>query len=189
MRLSILLCGSLLGSAQLLAQQPEYRSIAPGCPGQLGTPDLRTEAGALPIAGRPFLTRIQGVPQTTAIGILGLSTERWLDYELPLELGSIGMPGCYLHCDVRMASILQVSNNQARWQIDLPEDPAWIGHTFYQQAFVLDPSVPGLGAVLSEARQGVIAAPQEAPFASIDFPPPLASTTADSILVRGQAYD
>lgn len=179
----------LLSCSQARAQDPGYRSIGSGCPGAFGSPILTAKASAVPILGLTFRSQVHDSSQAAAIGILGLSTRDWLGFALPLHLAVIGMPGCYLHTSIRRSIPLSPGKTRSTWALELPMDPAWIGRSFYQQVLVFDGSGPGTGAVMSNANQGTIAAPQQAPFAKIAFPPPVSWTDAESILVRGHAYD
>ncbi len=75
---------------------------------------------------------------------------------LPADLGVIGMPGCFLYCDVRRQETLGINNFRAFWSIEIPRDPSWVGREFYQQAIVLDETVPDIGVVMSDAMQGIV---------------------------------
>ncbi len=87
---------------------------------------------------------------------MGLSTTDWASFPLPLNLDIIQMPGCILYTDLRRTKGLTTVNGQASWDVVLPSDPEWLGRSFFQQVLVIDPSVPGLGAVMSNAAEGII---------------------------------
>ncbi|MHC5066382.1 MAG: hypothetical protein ACYTG5_20700, partial [Planctomycetota bacterium] len=193
MQRSLVCGGSVLFAAamacQLGAQETRYFKIGEGCPGPLGTPTLNAEASAVPILGRTFSTELSNVPDGSAIGILGLSTSKWGQLSLPIELEAFLMPECWLYTDLRRARPLDIDGGRATWDFQMPTSAAWIGQSFYQQVLVLDAGELGEDALISNAMQGIITAPQPAPFASIAFPPPNSLTDGESVLVRGRAFD
>jgi len=187
-------CGTLLAcfalASQVLPQDPTYSNFASGCPGSAGIPLLEADAGSLPELGSSFRARLSNVPAVGfAVGITGLSTTTWSGFTLPLDLGLIGMPGCTLYTDMRRTATIIIVGGQGTWDTNLPSSPEWLGQRFYQQVFVVDGSIPGLGAVMSNACEGIIGTPNTAPVASIAFPPPISLTDEDTILVRGHASD
>ena len=91
------------------------------------------------------------------------------------------MPGCTLYTDLWRTTVLTSIGGEAIWNTELPGEPAFLGRSFYQQVFVVDSGVPGLGAVMSNAAEGVIGSPG-APVARIVFPPPSSVTDEDTIL-------
>lgn len=155
---SALILGLTLATS-LSAQAASYTPFGTGCPGSAGTPMLTAGVKSLPVLGQTFVSRIANVPLlATGIGITGLSRRRWAGGRLPLDLVVIGMPGCQLYTDIRLTVGLVSLASDVTWNTNIPSDPSFIGQSFYQQAFILDPSVPGLGAVMSNAAEGVIGA-------------------------------
>jgi hypothetical protein len=50
-------------------------------------------------------------------------------------------------------------DQQAKYRLPIPDSPALVGVRFYNQAVVVDPSANALGAVMSDAAEGVIGRP------------------------------
>lgn len=188
-RMQLTLATGLVLSGMTLAQGPKYGPIGDGCAGILGTPSLAADSGALPVFGARFRTRLTKAADGAAIGIIGLDRSNWAGFPLPLDLGSIGMPGCLLHTDVRYSIGLVVRDEEASWDIDLPSLPIWQGRSFYQQVLVLDTAANSTGAVLSNANEGVIDVEKASPLVKIVFPPPRSLTNETSVMVRGTAVD
>lgn len=74
----------------------------------------------------------------------------------PTSLGSFGMPGCFQEVSADAAVFLSGLNGQARFELAIPNMPGLVGLHFYNQAVVLDPAANALGAVMSDAAEGVI---------------------------------
>ena len=68
------------------------------------------------------------------------------------------MPGCMQYASIEFAFTLLNSGGMATWELPIPNNPALIGLTFYTQALVFDFGVNLLGAVVSNAGEGVIGA-------------------------------
>ncbi len=177
-------------TSTIAAQDPSYTTIGAGCPGSAGTPTL-SAIGGLPRVAETFTSQLTNVGDIGfAIGITGLSNASWGVVPLPADLTLVGMPGCLLFTDVRRQQALSINQGSADWELELPVGPEWQGTTFYQQAFVLDDSVPGLGGVMSDAAEGVIGLSlTEAPQVAVAFPPPCSTTENDYVVVRGTATD
>lgn len=156
---SILMTGlslliSLLLVASATTQVATHTRIADGCPGSQGVPSLQTSAESLPILGDVFSVELSNVPDAgVAIGITGLSTTIWRATALPFDLTLSGLPGCFLHTDVRWTTGLVIAGGRASWDVNLPGSVDWIGRSFFQQVFVLE---PGGGASMSDASEAVI---------------------------------
>ena len=169
--ISIVFCAmlmSLLLTAPTSAQGASYVQIAAGCPGSAGVPSLNAAADSSPILGETFSVELTNVPSSSiALGIIGLSISSWGTSPLPLDLSIIGMPSCLLYTDIRRQIGLVIAGGTTTWDTTLPSTAEWIGVSFYQQVFVVDDSVPGLGAVMSDANEGVIGAPPFGRFAYV----------------------
>lgn len=126
--------------------------VAPGCSGSLGVPTPRTER--LPWIGETLLVQFDNVPVGASVAvILGLS-DRWLagGFPLPVDLSPIGMTGCQLANSIDDA----VPAPSGRWTMGIPNDPVFVGATFFDQAIVVDPLANPFGAVLSAGSRAIV---------------------------------
>lgn len=172
-----------------LAQEAKYTQFGTGCAGSIGVPLLEANPGSFPELDSTFTARLSNVPDGISIGILGLSATDWAGFSLPMDLGSLGMSGCTLYTNLLRTTELTSVGGQATWDTVLPNSPGLLGVSFFQQVFVFDSSQPGLGAVLSNAAEGIVGLEKPSPRAEIIFPTFDTLTTAQSILVRGTATD
>ncbi|MHC5065455.1 MAG: CARDB domain-containing protein [Planctomycetota bacterium] len=148
---------SLILASPLASQAPSYTPYGKGCPGAVGVPELRASRNDLPVIGETFLTEVTNLPfLTSGIGITGRSDEFWGKAALPFDLSVVAMPGCFLYTDIRYTRTLLSRPGIGSWSTTIPDDSTLIGQSFYQQAFILDRSVPGLGAIMSNAAHGVM---------------------------------
>ena len=76
---------------------------------------------------------------------------------LPIDLGVIGAPGCFIHASVDYAIPLTAAGTSARWPtIQLPNDPSLAGAFFYDHSIWLDAAANALGAVVGwSSRWGI----------------------------------
>ncbi len=158
---------SLVLAASASSQVGSYRRIGLGCAGSVGVPRLDAVAESLPFIGETFSVELTNVPiDGVAVGIVGLSNTSWGAFILPLDLAFINLVGCTLYTDVRRLNDLVIAGGTATWDLTLPSSGELIGRSFFQQVAVVDPGIPGLGLVMSDANEGVIGAP---PFALIAY--------------------
>jgi len=129
-----------------------YVSFAQGCAGS--RPPTRLVPRETPRIGRNLQVTLFDLPANVALLAMGFQRTS------PLSLASLGMPGCDLHISVDATAGLSGQQNQAQWSLPIPDLPSLVGLRFYNQALVLDPNAGnGLGAVLSDAAEGVIGYP------------------------------
>jgi len=128
-----------------------YVSFAHGCAGSL--PATRLVPRDTPRIGRTLEVTLFDLPQDIAVLAFG-----WQQAPAPgVDLAFLGMPGCNLNVSLDAIVALAGVNQQAKWQLPIPNSPLWIGTRFYNQALVLDPGAGnGFGAVLSDAAEAVI---------------------------------
>jgi len=127
-----------------------YVSFAPGCPGSL--PSARLIPRDTPRIGKTLEVTLFDLPQSVAFLVFG-----WQQLPSPVDLGFLGMPGCNLHISLDTIVPLVGTNQQARWELPIPNHASWVGTRFYNQALVLDPAAGnGFGAVVSDAAEAVI---------------------------------
>ncbi len=136
-----------------------WSAFGSGCGGSFGTPGLATAAGSLPVLGGTFQMLVQGLPlppMAPTFGLLGFSKTTWGTVPLPLDLAAIGMPGCRAWIAPEASLLLTRIGNTATWALPIPAAAGLVGQDFYAQAFVLDAGWNALGAVVSNAGEGVI---------------------------------
>ncbi len=125
----------------------------------MGTPALAPVASQLPWVGESFDLEITSIPQTALnvpFGLIGFSKTSWESFSLPRDLAVHGMPGCTQYVSIDFSSILARVGGVATWEIPIPNDAGLVGLTFYTKALVFDFGVNPLGAVVSNAGEGVI---------------------------------
>lgn len=133
-----------------------YGTFGVGCAGSAGTPSLSAQ-GAVPLIGEPFTVYLADLPADQAtLMLVGTSRTAMNGFQLPLELSGLGMPGCtlYVSCDFSMPLFNWAGS--AMWMVMVPNEPSLIGASFYNQALVIDRVANPLGAILTNAGEGVI---------------------------------
>lgn len=125
-----------------------YVSFAPGCAGT--RPATRLIPRNTPHIGKTHQVRLFDLPQHCAVMVLGWSRVP------PVSLTPLGMPGCQGEVSLDAALFVAGQNHQAVYQLPIPDWTGLVGLHFYNQAVVLDPGANALGAVVSEAAEGVI---------------------------------
>src|SRR6185436_11941126 len=93
-----------------------------------------------PRIGAPLQVTVDNLPADAAFLLLGFSNTSSAFGSLPLDLAAFGMPGCTLHTSVDDIALLLGSGGRAVHTIAIPDDPAFVGIHFYQQAVVIDPA-------------------------------------------------
>lgn len=106
-----------------------------------------------PRVGQPIPMLVQNLSPGTVLPALaiGLSNVTIGAAPLPLALDFIGAPGCFLHNDavVDIGHVLLLQGNAATGTISIANNPAWIGFTFFLQAWGLAPGSNPLGITTS----------------------------------------
>jgi alpha-tubulin suppressor-like RCC1 family protein len=147
----------LSGSAEFpgarIGPTSTYIAYAPGCAGSGPVPRLIPQD--TPRIGRTLAVGLIDLPMD--IAVLGMGFQR---PATPLDLGSVGMPGCSLAIQADAVGLLVGQNRTARWELTIPDTLALLGVRFQNQALVLDPAAGNaFGAVISDAAEGVIGRP------------------------------
>lgn len=120
-----------------------------GCLGSAGLPQMYAEGWQRPRLGEAFVVEASGLPATFALMILGFRDDQWAGQPLPLSLASVGMPSCDALLEpFDVLGALPVAGHAA-WSLFVPNDPALLAVTFYQQGLVLDPGVNAFGATVT----------------------------------------
>ena len=97
------------------------------------------------------------MPANTAVLFsLGLSRTQWGGLSLPFALDGLGMPGCALFASGDASLLRFASGSVAALTIPIPNNQAFVGLAFYNQAFALDPAANAAGATASNAAAATI---------------------------------
>lgn len=132
---------------------PSFTLFGHGCPGSAGEARLEAAPGQLPYVGRTLnmLISAPSAPTTLLFPYVGLDRNQWLGWQLPGDLGPLGMPGCLLYADMFATFGLTSLTQPAIWTIDIPNMPALIGMTAYLQCIVVDPTANATGTIVTNA--------------------------------------
>ena len=121
-----------------------------------GPPAL--SASAPPIQAQPFAVDITNLTMhQSGVLLMGASDATWNGIALPVELGQINMPGCWLY----VSGEVQIPFTSAfatswTWSLTLPPFVELLGQAFYNQAFLIEPAANGLGLVSTNAGKGIV---------------------------------
>ena len=127
-----------------------YVSFAPGCAGS--RPATRLIPRDTPRIAKTLEVTLFDLPHDIAFLVFG-----WQRLPGPVDLGFLGMPGCNLHVSLDAIVPLVGQGQQAKWLLDIPNHPMWVGTRFYNQALVPDLAAGNaFGAVVSDAAEAVI---------------------------------
>ena len=129
-----------------------YQRLGTGCNGSAGSPTLWSGGNLRPWLGSPFTIELQSLPSSTAAFLaFGFSATNWGLLTLPMDLQSIGMPGCTLWMSPDTTVVLGVAGGIASFVQVIPSSPGLIGVQFYNQGLILDPGVNSAGATVTNA--------------------------------------
>src|SRR5262249_17820146 len=143
----------------------EYGPVAPGawvpfgtgCAGSAGVPVLATGSELRPYPGNELTVEAPPVPANPAeLFSLGLSRTQWGAVSLPFALDNLGMPGCALFASGDASLLRFATGSVASLAIPIPNNQAFVGLAFYNQAFALDPAANAAGATASNAATATI---------------------------------
>lgn len=120
-------------------------TIGTGCAGTAGTPVLGTRFSGLPWIGQPLAFEATAVPAASPLTLLlGASNQSWSSIPLPLNLGIIGMTGCFLQNSIDVTSPMTNTAGTGSLTLQVPANLALVGQTLYAQTLVIDPGAnPG----------------------------------------------
>lgn len=126
-----------------------YVGIAPGCAGSL--PAARLVPRDTPRISSTLQVTLFDLPADAALLLFGWQRTP------PVDLGALGAPGCRAHVSADAVVLLLGQNQQAVFELPIPNHTALVGTRFYNQALVFDPAAHNvLGAVVSDAAEGVV---------------------------------
>lgn len=132
-----------------------YAVFGAGCVGSAGVPS-NTASPALQIGGTATLTFGNLPPANLAVVVLGLSNTVSGFGPLPVDLTTLGAPGCSLRVSVDATLAIVGTGGIATLPFPVPNQPSLVGFAFYTQAAAIDPPQNALGLSLSDAAAVVV---------------------------------
>ncbi len=135
------------------ARGASWTPFGSGCPGTAGVPTLSAGSTRPQIGGTLTLTA-GNLPLGVGFVTMGFSSTNAPPFTLPLDLGLFGMPGCNLLSEPLSNTLVIGPGTSANWSLALPNNPAFVGASFYNQALSLDPPVNAAGLTVSNAGRG-----------------------------------
>ncbi len=101
--------------------------------------------------------RLERLPRSQATVLFGSSNTNSIAGPLPLDLGILGLTGCWLRVSPDVTITVAGANNRVTFPVTVPATPVLIGARFFLQAVVPDPqSGNAAGFVMSDAVAGVV---------------------------------
>ena len=131
-----------------------FGTFGPGCAGTLGTPSIT--ANANPTLGSTLSLTVNNLPNSNMVMCTGFSNTTSLFGPLPYDVTPLGAPGCFLRASTEAVLFVAGANNQAVWNFAIPNNPAFSGIIYYNQAIAGDLAANAFGATVSNATSMLI---------------------------------
>jgi PKD repeat protein len=126
-----------------------YGYFGAGCAGTLGITHVINSTQ--PVIGTALDTSLDNLELGIAVMVVGLSnTVSGGSIPLPLDLGSLGAPGCPLRVSLDVTDTVVGAGTTASWSLAIPNNPLLLGFRLYSQAAPLSSS-NAFGFVTSDA--------------------------------------
>jgi hypothetical protein len=123
----------------------------------MGVPTLQAPAGVRPVPGSTFTLTLGNLPFSVGLVSMGFSNTTSGPFTLPLDLSQFGLSvGCFLRAEVVVTQLLIGAGNSATWSLGLPNSSSYLGVSFYNQGFAIDPPANNAGVTVSNAGRGSI---------------------------------
>ncbi|MCB9884917.1 MAG: PKD domain-containing protein [Planctomycetes bacterium] len=129
-------------------------AFAPGCAGTMGVPHMT--ASGNPTLGSTLTLTVDNLPLSNMIMCTGFSNTTSLFGALPFDATPFGAPGCFLRVSTEAVLFVVGAGNQATWNFVIPNNPAFTGQVFFNQALAGDPTANAFGAIASDAHSMII---------------------------------
>ena len=146
---------------RLFVNDPSVRPFGSGCAGADEHEPILGARAPMTV-GQPFSVELHNVaPGSRAFCFAGTSNTNFGPLALPVELGSVGAPGCWLltnHVLVHDESATGVGSGggSATFDWPVPPDPQLIGGRVFFQAIVVDPAANALGLTSTAALEATV---------------------------------
>jgi hypothetical protein len=137
-----------------------FSTFGTGCAGSSGIPRLAPASrGDLPWIGETMRLEVASIPSgALAIVMHGFSRTTWLGVPLPLDLGTLGMPGCALRISPDLFFPCATTGSRATADLFFPNDRSHLAIPVFDQALVLDMLANPFGVTFTNAGEGRIGA-------------------------------
>jgi hypothetical protein len=136
---------------------PRGVEVGPGCPGSTALVPLFSIASPPRLGGGYRATLAGLLPSATfAVVIAGASDTTSPLGPLPIDLASLGMPGCMLAVSPDQFTVVAVQAGHAEYIVQVPDAPALVGLSTSDQAACPDPGANALGVTLSNAVRATV---------------------------------
>ncbi|MCA8958725.1 MAG: hypothetical protein KDC87_21795 [Planctomycetes bacterium] len=143
-------------SATGIVSNPSYHILCMGS-GTSGTGIPNLMHTGLPKLGATFSVDIHHAPMSVATLLLGVSDTTSWGVPLPLDLGLFGAPGCKVFASAEFMVPAGVPiNGSASVKLTVPNSPTLSGFKFYNQFWIVEPSVNAMGLTTTNAGVGTI---------------------------------
>lgn len=130
-----------------------------GCANSAGIVPSMSVA-AVPQLGGTFQVDVDAglaaAPATAVVIVVGANKSVYNGLPLPLDLGIIGAPGCFLATEALGTALLIAAPGANPWTYPIPNNLALMCFEFYLQGAVLDPAANAFGFVVSNATAAVV---------------------------------
>lgn len=128
-----------------------------GCAGSAGLPRIQAIDDARPWLGDTCPVALAGVPANALLLWLTGVTRNWNQQPAPVDLGPLGMPGCFAEHDALVA-LFQIASpaGTAAVRPFIANAPGLFGRDFFLQVAALDPPANPAGVIVSNGLHGSI---------------------------------
>jgi hypothetical protein len=146
---------TVLRGVRLLPHTGSYTTFGAGCTGSLGVPG--NVAVVMPNLGHTLSANLTNLPLDVAFFAFGWSNTTSAFGPLPLNLAGFGAPNCFARMSADSVVLLvgAPSSHVATFNLAIPNNPIYLGTTFYTQGLSLD-NANALGLVASDAAHAVV---------------------------------
>ncbi len=125
----------------------------PGCPATGGMPPHLM--GTDPMLGSMFMSMAHvNAHHGTGFMATGLSDAMHGSSPLPIDLGNLGAPGCFVRVSPDIVVMAPVQHGMAMYMFSIPNAAGLTGIRFYHQFLYVDPTANALGAAMSNSLRG-----------------------------------
>lgn len=147
--------GAIYYSTAPVAYNAGYTFFNLGCASSLGVSGNTSTTA--PHLGTVMSIQVDNMPYGVAFLLLGFSKTNSAFGPLPLDLGLVGAPGCFLRVsnDARFL-LIAPGGTASALNLPIPNNTSLLGMRFFTQPLVLDATVNALGLVTGDAAAGVL---------------------------------
>jgi hypothetical protein len=123
------------------------------CAGSNGAVALAGVPSARPVLGSTMRVKITNAPLAAPLVVMMVG----LMEQVPgINLGAIGAPGCTLDTQVGIFELVAAAGGDATWSLPIPNNPTWLGQSFYHQVLAIDPPANAAGFTTSNSGRALM---------------------------------